>query len=126
LVVLPLALGLVECARRESMRAGRAQRDMWRREGAGVDFGGPAEGSQGWKAPESTAVTTVELAAISGPKLLYRAEERQKAETPNANRPPPPAPPSMNPGAPANSYGGNAVSNLKRSGTLNHMYESRV
>jgi hypothetical protein len=139
-VMVVLAAALIECARREYIRAEVVRRQQVRMMGAGVDFGGP---SQGTNVVFQTKAPGFELNEISGPKLTFRAEEeaRRKKEEEEAKRreeekkqkrplapggsslPPQP----IGPGAPGNkdNYYGNGMG-LKRSGTLNYMYESRV
>ncbi len=135
LVVLPLAAALVECARREYMRANRVRRDVLRRQGAGVDLGGWGEttsggggggGGQGWIPSKAPEITTAELDPIGRPKPMFRSdgtrltrlEEEQQQQQQQQHK---------TSGQPNNTYiGNNAGSTPKRSGTLNHMYESRI
>lgn len=137
-----LAAVLVECARREYMRAEHVRREDVRMAGAGVDFGGGARAGAfpAVKSGGGAGGVVVELTQISGPRLFRpeeeaREQERQrqrqhqqrKMET-ERDRPLPPQPPQpTGPGAPGNrdNYYGNGMG-LKRSGTLNYMYESRV
>ncbi|EXJ68039.1 uncharacterized protein A1O5_08654 [Cladophialophora psammophila CBS 110553] len=141
-----LAAGLIECARREWMRAEHVRGQQVRMMGAGIDFGGPGQavGDVDFSRRPGGAGAAVELSTISGPRLVFRAEEeeaarmREEEETrrkrlreeeerkklwAGGNGPLPRQP--TGPGAPGNkdNYYGNG---LKRSGTLNHMYESRV
>lgn len=139
-VMVALAVALIECARREYVLAERIRRQQMRMMGAGVDFGGP---SQGANVDFQTKMAGMELNEISGPKLVFRAEEearkrkeeeeRKKQEEEGQKRkntaaggaPLPPQP--IGPGVPGNkdNYYGNGMG-LQRSGTLNYMYESRV
>lgn len=141
-VMVGLTLALLECARREYRRAERIRRDAHRDEGAGVDLGGPRQG--GFKAP--AAVGAVELSTISAPKLgAWNAEEqtwppsappqkqrRSRREIVTKRRDDGPAlPPLPTDLASRTTTQGAAPSRgqhtgLKRSGTLNYMYESRV
>lgn len=138
--IVLLTILLIECARREYMRADHVRRDAFRQEGAGVDFGGPSRG-----VPDANYKTPgVELATISGPRLFRpgedlatkeeelrwqqqaEVEENKKRQKQDASPVVVAAPQPTGPGAPGNkdNYYGNG--GLKRSGTLNHMYESRV
>ncbi|EXJ58542.1 hypothetical protein A1O7_05969 [Cladophialophora yegresii CBS 114405] len=139
-VMVVLAIALIECARREYVRAEVVRRQQVRMMGAGVDFGGP---SQGTNAVVPSKIPGVELNDISGPKLVFRAEEearRRKEEEEEKKRQEeekrkkqlvtggsslPPQPTGL--GAPGNkdNYYGNGMG-LKRTGTLNYMYESKV
>jgi hypothetical protein len=147
-IMVVIAAALIECARREYMRAEHVGRQQVQLLGAGVDFGGP---SQGVNVDFQTKnIAGVELTQISGPKLVFRAEEeaRRKKEEDAAKKSQqgeaakkkqvqfaagagaeagslPSAPQPIGPGPSGNKD--NYYSNgLKRSGTLNHMYESRV
>ncbi|KIW32168.1 uncharacterized protein PV07_03733 [Cladophialophora immunda] len=155
--MVALAAGLVECARREWMRAEHVRGLHVRTMGAGVDFGGYG-GGEGENFPKKTtlggAAGAVELSNISGPRLVFRAEEeaaarqreREQEETrrrqeeeerkrqwASGNGPLPTTTRTTGNGVVAavpppnkkDNYYGNGMG-LKRSGTLNHMYESRV
>jgi hypothetical protein len=138
-VMFGTSLLLIECGRREYMRAQYVANATIKLLGVGVDFGGPSQGTTGFNLPSKEA-------AISGPQLVYRAEEeaRRKAEEAQrrkadeerrrkngliphfaTTRPNPQSLP-VGPGAPGNTdnYYGNGM--LKRSNTLNYMYDTRV
>ncbi|OAG41682.1 hypothetical protein AYO21_04146 [Fonsecaea monophora] len=154
-----LAAGLVECARREWMRAELVRGQHVRMMGAGVDFGGAGGGGgkNNNNSPFSknpvNGVVELSTVTISGPRLVFRAEEaeaakqrerdaaeaRRRDEDEDRKRRwasgvgplPPPIPPKNSSSAGANNSKkkDNVYANgmgLKRSGTLNHMYESRV
>ena len=141
-IMVVTAAALIECARREYMRAEQFRHQEFRMLGTGVDFGGP---SQGVDMQFQTKVPGVELTQISGPKLIFRAEEearrreeeerrkREEAETKKRQQKnvqftassglTVPQPVGFGvPGDKDNYYG----NGLKRSDTLNYMYESRV
>ncbi|KAL2402382.1 hypothetical protein ABEF95_008842 [Exophiala dermatitidis] len=188
-----LTIALVECARREYIRASRVQQEMFRGAGAGVDFGGPSRGapSEDGKA-SSVTTTTVELGTFTAGRQQLdnnmgetQFVARSMSTRIQAQLPPPPGPPrrtlsQQNTTAglargpsrsrnreqmlagqlgtkgvalaelpqPARIQGNNnrnadvdyqnqnenqnqrtgnvAPTGLKRTGTLNHMYESRV
>ena len=146
-IMVVLAAALIECARREYMRAEHVRRQTAMTMGGGIDFGGPSQGVN--VDLQTKNMATFELNAISGPKLVYREEEeaRRKREEderkqweeeerrrkkPDVSVRPLPTllqsqPQPLGPGAPGNkdNYYGNGMG-LKRSGTLNYMYESRV
>ncbi|KAJ9606782.1 hypothetical protein H2200_008791 [Cladophialophora chaetospira] len=138
-VMVILSAALIECARREYIRAEVVRRQQARMMGAGIDFGGP---SQGVDVDFQTKAPGVELNQISGPKLTFWAEEEarkrkeeeerkqqdaQKKKVQFVTTAGQPTPQPTGPGAPGNkdNYYGNGMG-LKRSGTLNYMYESRV
>ena len=138
-VMVIISAALLECARRDYVRAEVVRRQQARMMGAGVDFGGP---SQGVNMDFQNKIPGVELTQISGPKLTFRAEEearrreeeevrikqeKEKKTVQFATGPAPLPPQPTGPGAPGNrdNYYGNGMG-LKRSGTLNYMYESRV
>ncbi|KAK4944435.1 hypothetical protein LTR10_016109 [Elasticomyces elasticus] len=118
-----ITISLIECARREYMRAEHVRSEAFRREGTDLDV-------------EAINLT---VAKISGPRLLTaeeiaaqqqlkdeeearkQKEEQERQVRMNAPRQP------MGPGVPGNTdnYYGNGMT-LKRSGTLNYMYESRI
>ncbi|OAP60589.1 hypothetical protein AYL99_05591 [Fonsecaea erecta] len=158
-VMFVLAAVLVECARREWMRAEHVRSQQVRLMGAGVDFGGGARAADGFdsdfsKKPIGGGGRGVELTNISGPRLVFRAEEEAAAAAAAAEAaakqqqrareqergqgesrrhdkplPPPQRPqPTVLPSSKKkDNYYGNGMA-LQRSGTvtLNHMYESRV
>ena len=138
-IMVILAFALIECARQEYKRAEKVRGQMLRT----VDFRKPSQGVD-LDNPSKT-LTTAQLNAISGPQLVYRAEEdaRRKQEEEDEKRRQeeaktrknlsagigtlPSQPQPVGPGVPGNKdnyYGNGTV--LKRSGNLNHMYESRV
>ncbi|KIX08103.1 uncharacterized protein Z518_02759 [Rhinocladiella mackenziei CBS 650.93] len=139
-VMVAMAILLIECARREYMRANRVQREAFRQAGAGIDFGGPSRGGD-FKMPGFTNGTVIELnnLNISGPRLFrpeeefankqaqggQRMNEEENKGAPDTGPRLPPGP--VGPGVPGNrdNYYGNGMG-LKRSNTLNYMYESRV
>ncbi|ETI22496.1 hypothetical protein G647_06571 [Cladophialophora carrionii CBS 160.54] len=138
-VMVVLAAALIECARREYVRAEVVRRQQVRMMGAGVDFGGR---SQGANAVVQTKTPGVELNEISGPQLIFRAEEearrrqeeeeRKQREEEKRNKQLttggsslPPQPTGQGVSGNKDNYYGNGMG-LKRSGTLNYMYESRV
>jgi hypothetical protein len=138
-VMFGISLMLIECGRREYVRAQYVANATIKLLGAGVDFGGPSQGTAGFNLPSKEA-------AISGPQLVYRAEEeaRRKAEEAQrrqadeerrrkngliphfATTGPNPQSLPIGPGAPGtkDNYYGNGM--LKRSNTLNYMYDTRV
>jgi hypothetical protein len=140
--MVALSIALIECARREYMRAEYFRRQQVQAMGAGVDFGGP---SQGTDILFNTKSAGVELKQISGPKLVFRAEEEARRRQEEAEQKRKEAerkkklqvqfapdgrdalPLPVGPGAPGNkdNYYGNGMG-LQRSNTLNYMYESRV
>ncbi|KIX95583.1 uncharacterized protein Z520_08703 [Fonsecaea multimorphosa CBS 102226] len=150
-----LAAALIECARREWMRAEHVRAQQTRLMGAGVDFGGYGDGGGGGDFVKKTTPMAAAAAAggvvelgninISGPRLVFRAEEAARREQDEAKKrrqqgangggrgdnnngaPLPPAPVLPPTGKKKDNYYGNGMG-LKRSGTttLNHMYESRV
>lgn len=191
--VVLLTILLIECARREYMRAMQIQQDMLRGVGAGVDFGGPSRGVEfggtNSKMPDVQAVemSTIEISGPWPTSLGGSEEQRQRQENsgrgddgrvrqelagyqaewqkeqdrtqpqqgdqlpqrarsgsgaqgrtggPNETRLPsiPERPGGSVPGF-KDAYRGNgaargpdtgSATGLKRTGTLNHMYESRV
>ena len=120
-IMVLMTMVLIECARREYMRAEHVRSEAFRREGTDVE------------------AITLTVAKISGPRLLTAEEiatqqrlkeeeearkkkEEQDRQT-RLNAPPQP----RGPGAPGtrDNYYGNGMG-LKRSNTLNYMYESRI
>ncbi|KAL2430476.1 hypothetical protein ABEF95_008594 [Exophiala dermatitidis] len=95
-----LTIALVECARREYIRASRVQQEMFRGTGAGVDFGGPSRGAPPEVKMSGVQATTVELGTFTAGRqqLDNNTEERQFVARPMSTRiqaqlPPPPGPP---------------------------------
>ena len=136
-VMVGLTVALIEIARREWMRAERVRTETYRAQGAGIDFGGERR--------PINFKTGVELVGIqiSGPQPI-RPPSVQEPPPPESeskhNRkgqgslgePGPPIPRQPEgPGVPVgkntdNYYGNGMKAALKRSGTLNYMYDTRV
>lgn len=132
-----LTVALIEIARREWMRAERARSETLRAQGAGIDFGGERR--------QIELKTGVELVGmqISGPQPIKPASVQQPLDESEAKRkrngqgsslgePGPPIPRQPEgPGVPDgkntdNYYGNGMKAALKRSGTLNYMYDTRL
>ncbi|EHY55862.1 hypothetical protein HRR83_006752 [Exophiala dermatitidis] len=178
-----LTIALVECARREYIRASRVQQEMFRGAGAGVDFGGPSRGAPSENGKHSgVTATTVELGTFTTTVEISKqvddpaqhqqlvnnmAETQFVARSMSTRLQPNPRLPALPPGVdppqrtlsrsrgpqqqqnatatvglargPSQSRNREqtpayqnqrtasvAPTGLKRTGTLNHMYESRV
>ncbi|KAI1629497.1 hypothetical protein EDD37DRAFT_604382 [Exophiala viscosa] len=120
-IMVLMTMFLIECARREYTCAEHVRSEAFRREGTDVE------------------AIDLTVAKISGPRLLTPEEiatqqrlkdeeeaEKQKEEQDRRARMNAPRQP-MGPGVPGNTdnYYGNGMT-LKRSNTLNYMYESRI
>lgn len=131
-----LTVALIEIARREWMRAERVRSETLRAQGAGIDFGGERR--------QIDLKTGVELVGmqISGPQPIQPASVQQPLPESEAKHkrsgqgslgePGPPIPRQPEgPGVPDgkntdNYYGNGMKAGLKRTGTLNYMYDTRV
>ncbi|KAJ9612713.1 hypothetical protein H2204_014970 [Knufia peltigerae] len=134
-VMVLLTIMLIECARREYRSAERIRREMTRRAGTGVDFGGPRGAVKGSNSISLTAIGN----SISGPRILTAAEiaAQQRMQQEEEDRKKNQAEQQLKqvqlqngPGVPNNkpdNYYGNGMGNgLKRTKTLNHMYDTRT
>jgi hypothetical protein len=130
-VMVVLTILLIECARREYRRAEHVRRDMFQRAGLGVDLGGPRG--------DAKALAQVPLSNISGPRILTPEEiaAQQKAELEEEERKKKvaeqrrmaaqlPSGPGVPVNKPDNYYGNGMAPGLKRTKTLNYMYDTRV
>ncbi|KAJ9503387.1 hypothetical protein LTR99_006751 [Exophiala xenobiotica] len=130
-VMVVLTILLIECARREYRRAEHVRRDMFQRAGLGVDLGGPRG--------DAKAPAQVPLSNISGPRILTPEEiaARQKAQQEEEERKKKaaeqrrmaaqlPSGPGVPVNKPDNYYGNGMAPGLKRTKTLNYMYDTRV
>ncbi|KIW10593.1 hypothetical protein PV08_11557 [Exophiala spinifera] len=134
-VMVLFTIALIECARRESRSAEHARRELFRRAGTGVDFGGPRGDAKG----SNQVPLTVIGSNISGPRILTPAEiaaqQRQQQEEEDRKKKQAeerrkqaqlPAGPGVPDNKPDNYYGNGMGNGLKRTKTLNYMYDTRI
>lgn len=134
-VMVLLTIMLIECARREYRSAEHVRREIFRRAGTGLDFGGPRGVAKGSDQVPLTAIGN----SISGPRILTAAEvaaqqrfqqEEEDRKKEHAEQQLEQAQLPSGPGVPGNkpdNYYGNGMGNgLKRTKTLNHMYDTRT
>lgn len=133
-VMVAITIALFEIARREWMRAERARSEAFRRQGAGVDFGGERR-----QVNADGGFLEMGKLEISGPRFIppeeiqaaAEAEAQKKRKADSLGEPGPPIPKQPEgTGVPANQksdnyYGNGMKMGLTRKPTLNYMYESR-